>query len=267
MPETISDNEKLQDFERNPSYERRVVIFYDVLGWQNHIKAAGDDINAIGRLRRIVLRYSRSLPLRTSLNVRVTTFSDNVVISQDVSRETPLLITLIAFFQIAGALSGFLLRGGITIGRIVHDSECVFGPGLNRAYELEKDVAKYPRIVLDREVADEFGNLGDLALVEDGVLFLDPFRTGFVRHMQDKHTVLDYQLVTQAGLPINKRKIGDYDPGLILKAIHENLKREIRNPIGDREYEKIAWLFDRISKELGVPPASSYPRNRSRESD
>jgi hypothetical protein len=266
MEETSGDNAKLHDFERNPSYERKVVIFYDVLGWRNHIKAAGDDTKAIGGLRRVMLRYSRSLPLRTSLNLRVTTFSDNVVISQDVSQETPLLITLIAFFQIAGALSGFFLRGGITIGGIVHDNECVFGPGLNRAYELEKNVAKYPRIVLDRELADEFGNLGDLALVEDDTLFLDPFRTGFVRHMQNEHKVLDHQLVTQAGLPINKRKIGDYDPELILKAIHKNLKREIRSPIGDREYEKIAWLFNRISKELGVPPASSYPRNRSGES-
>lgn len=34
---------KLDDFYRDPSYERRVVIFYDVLGWRNQISAAGTD--------------------------------------------------------------------------------------------------------------------------------------------------------------------------------------------------------------------------------
>jgi len=257
--------EKLRDFERDPSYERKVVVFYDVLGWRNHIKAAGDDVKAIGALRRLVLRYSRSLPPREGLNINATTFSDNVVISQNVNETTPSLITLIAFFQIAGALAGFLLRGGITIGQIIHDRECVFGPGLNRAYELEHNVAKYPRIILDQEVVAEFGNLGDLPVFEDGALFLDPFRTAFVRHMQTHHKVLDDHAVTQAGLPINKRKIADYNAEAILKVIHENLKRGIRSPIGDREYEKIAWLFNRISKELGVPPASSYPRKRPTE--
>ena len=215
MSKTIDDTAKLRDFERNAAYERKVVIFYDVLGWRNHIKAARDNETAIGDLRRLVLRYSRSLPLRTHLNLRVSTFSDNVVISQDVSETTPpLLITLIAFLQIAGGLSGFLLRGGVTIGQIIHDQECVFGPALNRAYELEKHCAKYPRIVLDRKAADELGNLGDLPVLEDGVLFLDPFRTGFVHHMQNHHEVLDRQLVTEAGLPLNKRSIRDYDAEL-----------------------------------------------------
>jgi len=268
MSSTIDDDtEKLRDFERNPAYERKVVIFYDVLGWRNHIEAAHDDAKAIGNLRRLVLRYSRSLPLRTQMNLKVSTFSDNVVISQDISEATPLLITLIAFLQIAGGLSGFLLRGGITIGKIIHDQECVFGPALNRAYELEKYCAKYPRIVLDREVEEELiKGLGELPVLEDGVLFLDPFRLGFVRHMQNHHNLLDARLVTKAGLPLNKKSLRDYDAELVLRLIHENLKKEIRSPIGDREYEKIAWLFNRISKEFGVPPASSYPRNSEQSS-
>lgn len=261
MSEPIDENEKLRDFERNPTYERKVVVFYDVLGWRNHIAAAGDDVKSIGNLRRVMLRYSRSLPLRTRLSLRVTTFSDNVVISQDVGEATPRLITLIAFFQIAGALGGFLLRGGITVGNIIHDQECVFGPALNRAVELERDVAKYPRVIIDHEVADELGFLGDLPVRdEDGVLFLDPFRTGFVQHMQEHHEVIDAAQVLKAGLPINKRKLEEYDAELILRTIHERLKKQIREPLGDREYEKVAWLFDRISKVVGMPPASSYPR-------
>ena len=43
-------SERLRDFYRNPSYERRVVIFYDVLGWRSHIAAAGNNVEKIGKL-------------------------------------------------------------------------------------------------------------------------------------------------------------------------------------------------------------------------
>ncbi len=82
-----------------------------------------------------------------------------------------------AFYQIAAAMQGFLLRGGITVGQIIHDDECVFGPGLNRAYELESKIATYPRFVLDAELLTQFGNIGDLAVRENGVVFLDSFQT------------------------------------------------------------------------------------------
>lgn len=155
-------SEKLRDFYRDPSYERRVVIFYDVLGWRCRIAAAGNSVAELGKLRRLILRHTRSLPLRPLCGLRFSTFSDNIVITQKATEETPRLLMQLAFLQIAAAMEGFLLRGGITVGEIVHDRECVFGPGLNRAYELEKKEAVYPRFVLDQSVASEFGVIGDL---------------------------------------------------------------------------------------------------------
>lgn len=54
--------EKLEDFYRNPSYERRVVVFYDVLGWRSKIETAGAEPKEIGELRRLVLLHSRAAP-------------------------------------------------------------------------------------------------------------------------------------------------------------------------------------------------------------
>src|SRR5262245_17741176 len=125
LPQSTSD--KLNDFHRNPSYERRVVIFYDVLGWRSHIVSAGNDSTRLGRLRRIILRHVRSLPLRRTLKLRVSTFSDNIAITQEAGSQTPRLITQMAFLQVAAAMKGFLLRGGITVGDVIHDNECVFG--------------------------------------------------------------------------------------------------------------------------------------------
>lgn len=142
------DEERLANFYKDPAYERRLVIFYDVLGWRSHIKAARRDVKKIGELRRLILQHGRSWPLRTNLDVKISTFSDNVVISQPLNGTEPLLLTQMAFFQVAAAMNGFLLRGGITVGDLVHDDECVFGPGLNRAYQLESEKALFPRLAV-----------------------------------------------------------------------------------------------------------------------
>ena len=157
MPATTHTSDMLTDFLDNPPYQRRLVILYDVLGWRNHINAANGDAEKIGNLRRLILQSHRSLRLRSQFNMRISTFSDNIVITQPINEKTPLLLTLIAFQQIAAAMKGFLLRGGITVGDVVHDDECVFGPGLNRAHELESKIAHYPRFALDRDV---WGSLG-----------------------------------------------------------------------------------------------------------
>jgi hypothetical protein len=45
-----------------------------------------------------------------------------------------------------------LLRGGIVQGRLIHDSDILFGPALISAYNLESTSALYPRIVIDPKV-------------------------------------------------------------------------------------------------------------------
>lgn len=255
--------DKVADYHRNPPYERRVVIFYDVLGWRNHIALAGDDEQQIGHLRRLILQHTRTMALRASLDIRVSTFSDNVVISQPADPvKTPRLIQQMALFQLGSAMVGFLLRGGITIGSIVHDEEAVFGPGLNRAYELESRIANYPRFVLDGDVFNEFGNLGDLPVLEDGIYFLDPFRTRYLRFIRETgRRSSTPEALMQIGLPATgltpSLTIEPYDD---LKKILELLKVQIRSPIPEKEWQKLAWLFDRIAAQLGVPQARSYPR-------
>ena len=251
--------EKLADYFANPRYERRVVVFCDILGWRNHILAAGARAEQIGALRRVILQLSRTIKLRGRLNIKVSTFSDNIAVTQEVGEMTPMLVQQMANFQLASAMRGFFLRGGITIGDVVHDEETVFGPGLNRAYELESTVAKSARIVLDSETLKGFGDLGGLAVAEDGVVFLDPFRSAYVEFLNHGEIENSREVLRAAGLPAAPKRYelqGHHILGLIL----ENLKRQIRAPIADKEYKKAVWLFDRIASQLGVPRASSYPR-------
>jgi hypothetical protein len=51
---------------------------------------------------------------------------------------------------------GVFIRGGITIGELIHqDSGIIMGPALIDAYELEKNCAIYPRIVLSDKLINK----------------------------------------------------------------------------------------------------------------
>lgn len=67
--------------------------------------------------------------------------------------------TLIANLAYVGAIlfeKGILIRGGLTIGDIIHESNgVVFGQGLIDAVMLETKNAKSPRIVLSDKLITE----------------------------------------------------------------------------------------------------------------
>jgi hypothetical protein len=94
-----------------------------------------------------------------------------------------------AQFELANR--GIFIRGGVAIGDMHQEQDVLFGPAMVRAYELESQFAKYPRIVVDPEafqklkeddrlradhhdIEDELGYLGNvLRQGEDGLHFVD----------------------------------------------------------------------------------------------
>jgi hypothetical protein len=50
---------------------------------------------------------------------------------------------------------GFLIRGAIVKGPLYHDENAVFGDALVRAYHLETEVARYPRVIVTTSVAQD----------------------------------------------------------------------------------------------------------------
>jgi hypothetical protein len=260
MEENSLPSDAVADFLDNRPYERRVVVFYDILGWRNHIEKAGKDLEKLGELRRLVLLHSRMLRLPTAVPVNVSTFSDNVVISLKPGKVVTSLLLAMAAMVLSTASRGFYVRGGIAVGDIVHDDEVVFGPGLNRAYEIESKIARFPRIVVDQEVIDECGPITGFSAYEDGIHFLDPFSADFVQFMLDARTDAVKPDIRNVGLSPPNDSLKGVNGAALLKAILGALRREIKSPLSDREWEKMAWLYDRVASRLGVPPARSYPR-------
>src|SRR5277367_3842862 len=95
--------DKIADLQREVTYERRVVAFYDVLGWRSHIKRAGQKATDISLLRRLILKTARATRIEKGLDLRVSTFSDNVVISQVPGTNTPQLLMHLAIWQLGAA--------------------------------------------------------------------------------------------------------------------------------------------------------------------
>ena len=252
---------QVSDLLRDVKYDRRVVIFYDVLGWQNHINRAAKEWDDVNLLRRVVLKMVRAPHLKKDLEIKVSTFSDNVIISQKPSPNTPMLLKQLAVWQLGAAINGFLLRGGVTVGDLIHEDEIVFGPGLNRAYYLESKIARFPRFVLDPDCIKEFGNYGDLCTTEEGVTFINPFRLAFCEHLRTG-TYESAEALTKAGLPTPRGLYKNFSNEQILHTIVASLNAQIKAPISDKDFAKVAWLYDRLAKQIGLPLANSYPRIR-----
>lgn len=146
-------------------YENKYVAFGDILGFESLVYRTAEpnpevplesllsalDIPAEVQLEGITLGRVGDI---TDTSHRISTFSDCLAISTEVS-EKGLMNLLFHLRAIAFRLLklGYLLRGGIAEGAVYHEHGKIVGPALIEAYRLEKDEAKYPRIVVDEKIA------------------------------------------------------------------------------------------------------------------
>jgi hypothetical protein len=85
---------------------------------------------------------------------KVTQFSDSIVASYRITEPSAVfhLLNVIAFCVVDLAHLGYLVRGGVTAGKLYHTREHVVGPAMIDAYRLESKIAQVPRVVIDRNL-------------------------------------------------------------------------------------------------------------------
>lgn len=248
-------------------YEQRIVGYFDVLGWKNLIESAGEDSNKLGELRALLMMFSifESPDIKLENRVgRITTFSDNVVVS--IPYDEKVLASVlegVARLQLGCAALGHLIRGAITVGSIFHNTDVVFGPALNRAHYLENKVAIHPRIIVDQDLITSASLYPNFLTFEDGLYALDPFTTEFVQSALNRappSEILEfYAQSSGANFPIPQDM--KMPPVYLLSAILQHLGLALLAPQLDKDWEKPAWLFDRISLHLGIATkAADLPR-------
>jgi len=168
--------------EKAMRYENKLVAFIDILGFKDIIKQTESDISKI-ELLNSVLNYLKNweVPDKWDLTfveieesaqykglknfditnkTNSTSFSDSIVVTVKVDDNVnEMASTLIANLAYIGAVlleKSILFRGGLTYGNIVHNTNgTVFGQGLIDAYNLERNNAKFPRIILSDKLIKE----------------------------------------------------------------------------------------------------------------
>lgn len=175
-------------------YKNRFILFIDILGFRDFIKNTPIDQHDPSLMSFVeLIKFLRSelnvdpnnhIALQRKLNSLetscVTQFSDSIVISVDyhVPEQFDNLVSDIINIICIGYYYNFLFRGAITYGEIIHNDKLMFGPGFNKAYDMEQKLATYPRVVID---PDSFENninteVASKVIKEDfdGVKYIDP---------------------------------------------------------------------------------------------
>ena len=163
-------------------YENHVVAFIDILGFSAMIKESEKDTKTLDKIIH-TLQYLKSYenPDGWDINIieieedaqykgvdsfriedktNVTCFSDSIVISIKLKQIgiNEAVSTLIANLSQIGAYlltQGVLIRGGITIGNLIHHDNIILGQSLIDAYKTESRLAVHPRIILSTKLLNE----------------------------------------------------------------------------------------------------------------
>jgi hypothetical protein len=164
-------------------YKKRIVAFIDILGFKNMVLESEEDqtklksiSEALSFLKTWEVPFKWGLELIeieesaqkkglqnfTVLNqIRCTCFSDSIVVSATVESDNinevfSTIVTNIAFIGAKLISDGILVRGGITIGNLIHEKDgTVIGRALIDAYEIESTSAVYPRIIISDKLVEQ----------------------------------------------------------------------------------------------------------------
>ena len=238
-------------------YEKRVICFIDILGFKSHIDKSIQDENHIETISIALDAISDVMDMEVddakyrNIDVNVTQFSDSVVLSYDINGDDQLAFVIMSISTMVSRLLqyGFLLRGAITQGKVIHTNKQLFGPAMNEAYELESEHACYPRIIVPRKVFERATfstDVGDMAksrvlynctMDEDGWYFIDYISSDRC-YSDAKNHMQDLQI--------------------LCKIIDNNIETSEKSIL-----KKYAWLNTKLSHELTITK-DTYP-NMSKE--
>lgn len=143
---------------------------------------------------------------------------------------------------------GFLVRGGITIGPLYHDSNIVFGPALVRAATIEKDLARFPRVVLDSECAELQCLEANFIKDESDLKFTSPFNLESIQEIQgaskpDPSMIERFNDATGTNHEISEL---NFSPLLLQEALRQRWAAELSLATDEEVRAKLSWLLSQF---------------------
>lgn len=198
-----SNSEEEKEWRRsymiNANYKLKYVAFLDLLGFKNMVCLSVGDQHILNNINMALSyigkmqydNYNGIMPM-VDLGKQVTAFSDSIVISYDASMPGGGFHVLMDLVYICNDLLGIgiPIRGGVTVGPLIHDAQKCFGPAMINAYLMESQRASFPRVIIGQEVLEyDLSKPGEANTIEyeadylNGIIKIDP---------RDKLLFLDY---------------------------------------------------------------------------
>lgn len=140
-------------------YSFGYVAFLDILGFSNLVLEESN-LETVDNLIHFVNKFQYLFNTSPQLNLKVSFFSDSIVLTTDMKKSENLGMIMVAIHIAELFLyqnTGLYFRGGITKGKYYYSNSTVFGPAIIRAYQLESK-AKYCRVMIDPEIIEEEKN-------------------------------------------------------------------------------------------------------------
>lgn len=137
--------------EKPAVYEQRSIVFLDFLGFKDIVAETTAEPDRLSLLLEAMNLLSSLEPYEADVDKQVTQFSDSVVVSFPVTKTSSVfhLVNEVALLVLELIYLGFLVRGAITFGRLIHTDKILVGPAMVQAYEMESKEAVIPRVVSD----------------------------------------------------------------------------------------------------------------------
>jgi hypothetical protein len=156
------------------AYEERYVAFADILGFTDNVRKTETNSHLQEALAKVLSEIGTREDRYDELMIdgfQYQAFSDSIVMStKGDARGLSYLFSEIGDLARQLLSKGFLMRGAVAKGKLYHDRGAMFGPAFLDAYRIESTIAKFPRVVLSREVHQ------DLRQIDE-----DPFHNEVIR--------------------------------------------------------------------------------------
>jgi hypothetical protein len=227
-------------------YDRRLVAYIDIIGWSEACRNPTKHAlvaKVARRLSEVQKNFSRNLKtiLTTTPGVpvdpshertEVVAFSDNLAISTSIDVDPNIFFKFISFMCRELLTSGFLMRGGVTVGDLVHVENMIFGPALIDAVILEKE-AIFPRLLCSPTLVGHIKGCSRLPTV--------------IIHDQLGRPILNILVTVNQSNPVSW--------GDIEKKINDSITEMIDNHAPEKHLEKWRFMRDVLPRMINAAPA------------
>ncbi|AUJ70502.1 hypothetical protein [Pseudoalteromonas sp. NC201] len=257
----------MEEFEIQ--YEECFVAFLDVLGFQEMLNKNKKE--KLEKYFRIVEKEINNLKIANTTikrNIQSIVISDSIILcvkpnSFEEIQSLRELCIAIAKIQYELMPENIFLRGAITFGQVHFDMSRhqIVGPAYVKAYKMEEDLAKFPRVILDTKLVT--------LLEEDKRSFqelISRVNKGYSTEKLYRADVLYSQ--TSPQITADQPLFVDYFSGLLWASDNDKIERalyNIQSNLFKNPYQlpKYGWLRDYI---LTIVTISSYKSLRTQKS-